>query len=67
MLKVSVPSKVKNMNVKVFNLMAGVNETRSIVQNEPCECKCRLIESVRMSVDVGLSVNTWGSCKKYYM
>ena len=47
--------------------MAGVNETRSIVQNEPCECKCRLIESVRMSVDVGLSVNTWGSCKKYYM
>ena len=26
--QVCVPSKVKNMNVKVFNLMSGVNETR---------------------------------------
>ena len=34
------------MNVKVFGLMSGVNETRFLVQHEPFECKCRLNESV---------------------
>ena len=31
---------MKNMNVKVFNLMSGVNETRFLAQNESCERKC---------------------------
>ena len=41
-----VPDKVKNMNVKVFNLMSGVNETIFLVQRELCEWKCRLNENV---------------------
>ena len=28
---VCVPDKVKNMNVKLFNLMSGVNETRFFI------------------------------------
>ena len=42
-----VPNKVKNMNVKVFNLMSGVNETIFLVQRE--SCKCRLNENVHNS------------------
>ena len=38
--RICVPHKVKNMNVKVFNLISGLNETRTIVQQESCECKC---------------------------
>ena len=34
------------MNVKVFNLMSRVNETKFLVQHEWCECKCGLNESV---------------------
>ena len=34
------------MNEKVFNLMAGVNETTFLVQHESFECKCRLKESL---------------------
>ena len=30
----------------LFNLMSGVIETRSFVQHESCECKCRLNENV---------------------
>ena len=37
------------MNVKVFNLMSWVNETRFLVQNEFCECKYQLRESVSNS------------------
>ena len=32
--RVCVPDKVKSMNVKVFNLMSEVNETRLLVQHE---------------------------------
>ena len=33
---------VKNLNVKVFNLMSRTNETRHIKWHETCRCKCRL-------------------------
>ena len=38
--RVCVPNKVKNMSLKVFNLISGVNETRFLVQHESSECKC---------------------------
>ena len=47
-----VPNKIKNMNVKIFNLMSGLNETNFLVQHESCECKCRLNKSVCNSKQV---------------
>ena len=34
------------MNVKVLNLISGVNKTRFLVEYRLCECKCGLNESV---------------------
>ena len=45
-VKLSVPDVVKNMNIKVFNLMLRTNETRHISWHETCVCKCRLDASV---------------------
>ena len=36
--KLCVPDLVKNLNVKVFNLVSGTNETR---RHETGKCKCR--------------------------
>ena len=33
---------VKNLNVKVFNLISRTNETRHIKWHETCKCECRL-------------------------
>ena len=41
-----VPDVVKNLNVKVFNLMSRTNGTRHIARQETCKCKCRLNSSV---------------------
>ena len=41
-----VPDVTKNLNVKVFNLMARTNETRHKEWHETCKCKCRLDASV---------------------
>ena len=58
-----VPNKVKHMDVNVFYLKLGINETRILVQHESFECKCGLNKSVCNSknkngimINVGVSV-----------
>ena len=43
--KICVPDIVKDLNVKVFNLMSRTNETRHIKWHETCKCKYRLDSS----------------------
>ena len=40
--KICVPNVIKDLNVKVFNLMSRTNKTRHIKYHETCKCKCRL-------------------------
>ena len=44
--KLCVPDVVKNMNIKVFNKMSKINETRYISWHEACTCKCRFGVSI---------------------
>ena len=44
--KICVPDVVKDLNVKVFNLMSRTNETRHIKWHETCKCICRLVAIV---------------------
>ena len=40
--KLCVSDAIKNINVRVFNLMSRTNETRHIEWHKTCKCKCRL-------------------------
>ena len=40
--KLCVPDAVKNLKVKVFNLMPRINETRHMEWHETCKYKCRI-------------------------
>ena len=44
--KLRVPDVVKNINVKVFNLMSWTNQTKHIECHKNCKCKRRLDSSV---------------------
>ena len=44
--KLCVPDIIKSINVKVFNLMSRINETRQIIWHETCKCICRLTSAV---------------------
>ena len=44
--KICVPNVIKDLNVKVFNLMSRNNDTRIIEWHETCKCKCRLDATV---------------------
>ena len=40
--KLCVPDVVKNINLKVFNLMSWSNQTEQIKWHGSCKCECRL-------------------------
>ena len=40
--KICFPDAVKDLNVKVFNLMSRTNKTKNIKWHETCKCQCRL-------------------------
>ena len=40
--KICAPNVVKDLNVKVFNLMSRTNETKNTKWHEKCKCECRL-------------------------
>ena len=44
--KICVSDIVKNLNVKVLNLMSRTNETRFIEWHETCKCECKFGENV---------------------
>ena len=62
--KIYVPDVVKNLNVKVFNLMLKTNETRRIKWHKTCKCKCRLDASVCKNKQRWNDDKCWLGCKK---
>ena len=56
--KLCIPDVAKNLNNKVFNLIARTNEMRQKEWHGTCKCKCRLDASVyknkqRWKINVG--------------
>ena len=55
-----VPDIVKNINVKLFNLMQRINETRLVIWHETCKSVYRL------SASICNSKQTWNEDKCRY-
>ena len=54
--KICVPDIIKNLNVKVFNLMSRTTETRHIEWHETCKWQCRL-DAIVIINNVGTKIN----------
>ena len=46
MAKFCIPNIVTDMNIKVFNLLKRINETRKIVCHKTCKCVCRFTSAI---------------------
>ena len=55
--KICVPDTVKDLNVKVFNLMSRNNEMRHIKWHETCNCICRLDKIIVIVNKDGIKIN----------
>ena len=55
--KLYVPDIVKNINVKVFNLISWSNK-KHIEWNENCKCKCRLNkDGMKINADMNVKIS----------
>ena len=62
--KMCVPDVVKNLNVKVFNLMSVTNETRHMKWHKKCKCKSRLDAGVCNNKQWWNEDKCWCECKE---
>ena len=44
-MNICVPSKTKDENIEVFNMITVLNEAKTLVKHFPCDCKCKLIST----------------------
>ena len=44
--KLCVRGVAKNVNMKVYNLLSRVNETKNVIWHKTCKCLCRLTSAV---------------------
>ena len=40
--KVCIPNKTEDLNLSVFNMIIGTNESKTLTKRLSCECKCKL-------------------------
>ena len=39
--RVCVPNIIGDLNLHVFNMIIGINESRTLTKHIPCRCKCK--------------------------
>ena len=71
--KVYVPNKTKDLNLIVFNMITGINESKTLTKHISCECNCRF-DRRKYSSDqswnngnVNVSVKKHHICEKDYV
>ena len=62
MARICVPNIIKNVNMKVYNFLMRLNETRNVLWYKSCKCVCKLNSSVCNNKQI------WNSntCKCYW-
>ena len=56
--KVCVPNKAEDLNLSVFNMITGINESKTLTKHISCECKYKFDGAKCKS-------NQWWNNKKY--
>ena len=39
--KICVPNKTEHLDVKVFNMITKLNESKTLMKHIPCDCRCK--------------------------
>ena len=62
--KECVPNIIKNMNLKVFDMVSWSNQIKQIKWHESCKCECKLNSSVCNNKENGVKIDVSVNVKK---
>ena len=55
--KVCVPNKTEDLDLSVFNITTGINESKTLTKNISCECKCKFDGKNVIQINGGITIN----------
>ena len=55
--KVCIPNKTEDLNLSVFNMITGINESKPLTKHISCECKCKFDGKNLIEINGGITVN----------
>ena len=62
--KVCVPNKTEDLNPSAFNMITGINESKTLAKHILSEYKCNLMEESVIQIKSGITINVRVSVKK---
>ena len=62
--KACVPNKSEDLNLNVFNMIAGINESETS-KHISCECKCKFDKTKLSQINCGITINVDVNVKKH--
>ena len=65
--KVCVPNKIEDLNLSVFNMITGINGSKTFTKHRSCECKCRFNEKKCNSYQWWNNDKCQCECKKHHV
>ena len=55
--KVFIPNEREDLNLSVFNMTTGINESKTLTKHISCDCKCKSIQWCNNNkLNIGVSV-----------
>ena len=61
--KVCIPNKTEDLNLIIFNMITGVNESKTLTKDISCESKCKFDGRKCNSTNGGITINVDVSVK----
>ena len=55
--KVCVPNKTEHLNLNVFNMIIGINESKTLTKHILCKSKCKLMRQDISQINGGIIIN----------
>ena len=65
--KVCVPKKTEDLNLSIFNMITGINESKTLIKHISCECKCKFDGTKRKSNQGWNNDKCRCECKKHHI
>ena len=65
--KVCISKKTEDLNIHVFNMITGKNESKILTKDVSCRCKCKFDRRKYSSYQKCNNDKCWCECKKHHM
>ena len=65
--KVCVPNKTEDLHVSMFNVITGINESKTLTKHISCKCKCKFDGGKCNSDHLWNNAKCWCECEKRHV